>query len=162
LTASAAATNPVFKWYDASAGGNVLFTGAAYTTPVLKNNTNYYIDVTNNSGCTSGARTAVLVTVNQTPSAVTVRMVPAASEDLKVTVMPNPTTTYFTLKFESGYKIPLNLKVMDASGRVVDIKSEISANGTIQIGHNYSSGTYYAEILQDTKRKVVQLIKVRN
>lgn len=162
LTASAAATNPVFKWYDASAGGNVLFTGAAYTTPVLKSNTNYYIDITNNSGCTSGARTAVLVTVNQTPSAVTVRMVPAASEDLKVTVMPNPTTTYFTLKFESGYKIPLNLKVMDASGRVVDIKSEISANGTIQIGHNYSSGTYYAEILQDTKRKVVQLIKVRN
>jgi hypothetical protein len=82
-------------------------------------------------------------------------------EELKVVVMPNPSTTYFTLKLESKYETPVNLRVMDGSGRVVDSKSQIGSNSTIQIGHNYSSGTYYAELIQGTQRKVVQLIKGR-
>ncbi|MES2332153.1 MAG: LamG-like jellyroll fold domain-containing protein [Bacteroidota bacterium] len=83
----------------------------------------------------------------------------STEEELKVTVMPNPSTTYFTLKLESKYETPVNMRVMDASGRVIDAKSKIGANSMIQIGHNYSSGTYYAELIQGTKRKVVQLIK---
>ncbi len=81
--------------------------------------------------------------------------------ELNVVVMPNPSTTYFTLKFESKYSTPLTLRVMDANGRVVDAKSKVAANSTLQIGANYASGTYYAEIMQGTNRKVVQLIKVR-
>jgi hypothetical protein len=84
-----------------------------------------------------------------------------AEEELKVTVMPNPSTTYFTLKFESRYETPVSLRVMDGSGKVVDAKSKIGANSTIQIGHNYSSGTYYAEFVQGSKRQVIQLIKLR-
>ncbi|TAJ48987.1 MAG: HYR domain-containing protein, partial [Chitinophagaceae bacterium] len=82
-------------------------------------------------------------------------------EELKVTVLPNPSTTYFTLKLESKYTTPVNLRVMDGSGRVVDARSKLGANSTLQIGHNYSSGTYYAEMIQGTQRKVVQLIKGR-
>jgi len=88
-------------------------------------------------------------------------LVSSTEEELKVTVMPNPSTTYFTLKLESKYETPVNMRVMDASGRVVDAKSKIGSNSTFQIGHNYSSGTYYAEMIQGTKRKVVQLIKGR-
>ena len=88
-------------------------------------------------------------------------VIPAVEEELKVTVMPNPSTTYFTLKLESKYQTPVNMRVMDASGRVVDAKSKIGSNSTIQIGHNYSSGTYFAELIQGNKRKVVQLIKGR-
>ncbi len=82
-------------------------------------------------------------------------------EALKITVMPNPSTTVFTLKFESKFNTPVNMRVMDANGRVVDAKSNIGANSTIQIGANYTSGTYYAEMIQGATRKVVQLIKVR-
>ncbi len=82
-------------------------------------------------------------------------------EELKVTVMPNPSTTHFTLKLESRFETPISMRVMDGSGRVVDAKSNIGANSTIQIGHNYSSGTYYAELIQGAKRKVVQLMKVK-
>ncbi len=85
----------------------------------------------------------------------------ASEEDLKVTAMPNPSTTFFTLKIESRFQTPVELRVMDGRGRVVDAKSKIGANSTIQIGHNYSSGTYYAELIQGTQRKVVQLIKGR-
>jgi hypothetical protein len=85
----------------------------------------------------------------------------STEEELKITVMPNPSTTYFTLKLESKYATPVNMRVMDGRGRVVDAKSQIGSNSTIQIGHNYSSGTYYAELIQGTQRKVVQLIKGR-
>ncbi len=84
-----------------------------------------------------------------------------SEEQLKVTVSPNPTTTYFTLKIESKYETPVTMRVMDSRGRVVDAKSQIGSNSTIQIGHNYASGTYYAEMIQGTQRKLVQLIKVR-
>jgi hypothetical protein len=82
-------------------------------------------------------------------------------EELKVTVMPNPSTTFFTLKMESKYEIPISMRVMDGRGRVVDAKTKIGSNSTIQIGHNYSSGTYYAELIQGSQRKVIQLIKAR-
>lgn len=81
--------------------------------------------------------------------------------ELKVTVMPNPTTTFFTLKFESRHQAPVTLRVMDANGRVVDARSGIVPNSTFQIGANYQSGTYFAEIMQGTQRKLVQLIKLR-
>ena len=84
-----------------------------------------------------------------------------AEEVLKVTVLPNPSTTYFTLKIVSRETAPVNLRVIDAGGRVVDAKSNIGANSTIQIGHGYSSGTYYAEMIQGGHRKVVQLVKLR-
>jgi hypothetical protein len=115
----------------------------------------------NNYDCSAPA---VIVTnsINTAANAITVETKAGSvvtEEELKVTVMPNPTTTFFTLKFESKYETPISMRVMDGRGRVVDAKSKIGANSTIQIGHNYSSGTYYAELIQGTQRKVVQLIK---
>jgi hypothetical protein len=84
-----------------------------------------------------------------------------SEEELKVTVLPNPSTTYFSLKIESKYETPVNIRVMDSRGRVVDAKSKVGANSTIQLGHDYTSGTYFAELIQGGRRKVVQLIKAR-
>ncbi len=103
----------------------------------------------------NAAATATNATVESKEAGVT------TEEELKITVMPNPSTTYFTLKLESKYATPVNMRVMDGRGRVIDAKSQIGSNSTIQIGHNYSSGTYYAELIQGTQRKVVQLIKAR-
>ncbi|MCK9404311.1 MAG: T9SS type A sorting domain-containing protein, partial [Chitinophagaceae bacterium] len=86
---------------------------------------------------------------------------PTTEEELKVTVMPNPSSTYFTIKLESKYETPVNMRVLDAGGRVIDAKSQISSNSTFQVGHGYSSGTYFAELLQGSRRKVVQLVKAR-
>jgi hypothetical protein len=61
-TASAGTLN----WYAASTGGTSLGTGTSFTTPSISATTTYYVDATNN-GCTS-ARTAVVATVNTTPS----------------------------------------------------------------------------------------------
>ncbi len=102
----------------------------------------------------SSSNQAVAQSVGQEKATVS-----TTEEELKVTVMPNPSNTYFTLKLESRYETPVNMRVMDAQGRVVDAKSKIGSNSTLQIGQGYSSGTYYAEMIQGTRRKVVQLIK---
>jgi hypothetical protein len=84
-----------------------------------------------------------------------------SEEELKVTVLPNPSTKYFTLKIESKYATPVNLRVIDSRGRVVDSRSGIGSNSSIQVGHGYAAGTYYAEMVQGGLRKVVQLIRLR-
>ncbi|SJZ53391.1 choice-of-anchor A domain-containing protein [Sediminibacterium ginsengisoli] len=85
---------------------------------------------------------------------------PAGAETLKVTVMPNPTTTYFTLKLEGKSGLPVNIRVVDATGKLVDAKLNQNANSTLQIGHNYGNGMFYAEITQGTQRQVLKLIKL--
>lgn len=83
------------------------------------------------------------------------------ADDLKVTVMPNPSTTYFTLKLASKSELPVNIKVVDAAGRVIDAKAKQPANSTIQMGQSYMPGSYFAEFIQGNQRKVVQLIKIK-
>ncbi len=51
-----------YRWYSSASGGTLLFTGNAYTTPLLSTTTIYYVDATSASGCT-GPRRAVTVTV---------------------------------------------------------------------------------------------------
>jgi len=62
LTAVGAGT---INWYDAAVGGNLLFTGATYTTPVLAATTNYWVEST--TTC-PGARTQVTVNVTAVAS----------------------------------------------------------------------------------------------
>lgn len=85
----------------------------------------------------------------------------ASNEDLKVTVSPNPSSQYFTLKLTNKFDQSVQLKVMDATGRMVEARSNIQANSTITVGHNFTIGTYFAEITQGTRRVVIQLMKVK-
>ncbi|MGO4878609.1 putative Ig domain-containing protein [Pedobacter psychrotolerans] len=68
--ATLSVNNPVpgvtYNWYDASAGGNLLFTGAVVTTPALNSNTTYYVEAAQGS-CVSATRATVSVTVNPRP-----------------------------------------------------------------------------------------------
>ncbi|MES3019565.1 MAG: gliding motility-associated C-terminal domain-containing protein [Bacteroidota bacterium] len=57
----ASAPGGAYEWFDAAIGGTLLGTSAAFTTPVLKITTTYYVQTTIN-GCT-GPRTAVKVQV---------------------------------------------------------------------------------------------------
>ncbi len=64
------ATSPeTIYWYDAPSGGNLLHTGAAYTTPSISSTTSYYVEA-GNSGCRS-ARISVQAIVNAIPAAPT-------------------------------------------------------------------------------------------
>jgi len=80
---------------------------------------------------------------------------------LNVTVMPNPSRTFFTLKISAKTEAPVQLRIIDATGRAVESRNNLNANSTVQVGHRLNPGTYYAELVQGRERKVVQLIKIR-
>ena len=67
VTLSATSSAGLINWYTDLTGGTSLFAGASFTTPVISNNTSYYVDATIN-GCTSPSRTMVLAIINAIPT----------------------------------------------------------------------------------------------
>ncbi|SKA13217.1 gliding motility-associated C-terminal domain-containing protein [Sediminibacterium ginsengisoli] len=66
LVVQSPAPGITYRWYDAAAAGNLLYTGTSFSTPALDNNTSYFVEAMSSAGCTS-TRTTVAVTVNQKP-----------------------------------------------------------------------------------------------
>jgi len=61
ITANSSSAVPIFRWYDAATGGNLLYSGQTFTTPVFTSNVSYYVEI-ESQGCTSATRTEVPVT----------------------------------------------------------------------------------------------------
>ena len=81
------------------------------------------------------------------------------TDELNVTVYPNPSSTDFAIQVNSQSSEPILINVMDVSGRILESFTAITKGTAIKVGSNLRSGTYFAEVTQGTKRKVVKLIK---
>ncbi|WP_395062968.1 T9SS type B sorting domain-containing protein [Flavobacterium sp.] len=66
VTLQATATIGTINWYTNATGGTSIANGTSFTTPILTSTTTYYADVFP-AGCTTGTRTAVTATINNTP-----------------------------------------------------------------------------------------------
>jgi len=66
-TLTASAGSGTFQWYDAASNGNLLATGATYTTPSLSASTVYYVENISPTACTSQL-TSVIAQVISIPS----------------------------------------------------------------------------------------------
>ncbi|HNP33637.1 MAG TPA: PKD domain-containing protein, partial [Flavobacterium sp.] len=66
VTLGATASSGTLNWYSVSSGGTSLGTGTSFVTPSISSSQYFYVDVSTAS-CTS-VRTAVLATVNLTPT----------------------------------------------------------------------------------------------
>lgn len=76
-------------------------------------------------------------------------------------IMGNPATNFFTVKLQSEQtQLPITMRVVDLQGRLIEQRSTITANATIQFGQQYMSGQYIVEWMQGAERKVVQLLKL--
>jgi hypothetical protein len=53
----------------------------------------------------------------------------------------------------------MSIKVFDISGRIIEIKNNLSAGQTLQLGTSYRPGMYFVELTQGDRRRVVKLIK---
>jgi hypothetical protein len=83
-----------------------------------------------------------------------------STEKLEVTVMPNPSNTFFNLAIRGSNKNNVRVRVLDIFGQVVERHDKIAANTTLQLGHSWASGPYFVEVIQDDQRKFVKIIKV--
>jgi hypothetical protein len=66
LKATSSGNWGVIKWYNAAMGGDLLYTGTTFTTPVLSSTTTYYAEASNCNG--ASARKAVEARILTTPS----------------------------------------------------------------------------------------------
>ncbi len=91
---------------------------------------------------------------------------PKASSDiavaqLSVRVAPNPSSDVFTLFISSPHPEPVNLRVMDASGKVLTSLGNIKPNSAVRTGEGLGQGLYFAEIQQNNQKQVLKLIKTK-
>ncbi len=78
---------------------------------------------------------------------------------LEVRVAPNPTMSEFVLIVNSKTDGLVNIKVTDAYGKLVATLNKVVPGSAVRVGSNFTSGIYFAEIVQGTQRKVVKMIK---
>ena len=78
---------------------------------------------------------------------------------LSVQIMPNPSSYYFTVALRSLSKQNIKLIITDISGKVLEQRTNITANSTIQLGNHYRPGIYIAQFIQENDRVTVRLIK---
>jgi hypothetical protein len=76
-----------------------------------------------------------------------------------VKVIPNPSSNDFALVITTNSTLPLNIRLVDAMGRIVESRSNVAADGMLKLGSNYKPGIYYVEVLQGSGRTVQKLIK---
>ncbi len=79
--------------------------------------------------------------------------------NLEVKVAPNPSLTDFVLLVNSKNEEPITIRVSDSYGKVVTLLNKVIPGSAMRVGSNYTSGIYFAEVIQGKQRKVVKLIK---
>jgi hypothetical protein len=109
----------------------------------------------------------VVVNTNMTTTAARVNT--NVAEELEITpattyfdlkAYPNPTTSQFNVKLESpDSKTAMMVRVIDLSGKVIEVKRGLMAGQTFQLGANYRPGMYFIELTQGDKRRIVKVVK---
>jgi hypothetical protein len=78
----------------------------------------------------------------------------------EIKVLPNPSTTNFRLLVETFSNDPVQIRLLDATGKAVGVYSDVSPYSIIKVGDKLMRGIYFAELTQGEQRKVVKLIKL--
>ena len=53
----------------------------------------------------------------------------------------------------------MTLRVLDFSGRLLQVKTGITTNSTLQIGQDLAAGSYILELIQGNKKVIQKIIK---
>jgi hypothetical protein len=85
---------------------------------------------------------------------------PETGDHFEIRVLPNPSAINFRLLVETFSKEPVQIRLLDASGRLLGLYSNVSPYSMITVGDQFIKGIYFAEITQGNQRKVVKLIKL--
>ena len=119
------------------AGGNIQVRTAATTTPP-----------------TTAARGGEMTT------AVVDEKVVAEPTRFGLEVFGNPTATSFKVKASTDKPYErITLTMLDMSGRLMEVRTNVMNGQLIEFGNQYRSGTYFVEARQGNNRKVIKLIK---
>jgi hypothetical protein len=77
---------------------------------------------------------------------------------LQATAFPNSFARFINIKW-SGSNKPVTIQITDALGKLVERKNGLAGSGTLQTGHNFKPGVYFAVIVQGSEKIMLRLIK---
>jgi hypothetical protein len=80
-------------------------------------------------------------------------------QGLQVRAFPNPSTTHFTFVVQSTERGSVDLRIVDAAGRVVERRQNVAPNTTLTMGGNLRAGSYFLEAVQGSKSKGLKLTR---
>jgi len=78
---------------------------------------------------------------------------------LNAEITNNPSSNYFVFKLQGLATEKIKLTFTDATGRVVEVKQNLIAGQTLQVGQNFVPGIYIAEMIQGNQRRTFKLLK---
>jgi hypothetical protein len=78
---------------------------------------------------------------------------------LKIHVLGNPSSSYFTIQLRAQTDNNIRLTVYDNMGRVIERRTSLPSNQILRIGSTYQSGIYLVEIVHGTQKQTVKLVK---
>lgn len=79
------------------------------------------------------------------------------SNNLQVSIRPNPGHNGFLLTTQSSSSENISLRIMDVQGRTILNQNGIQPNGSFDVRNDFGKGIYFAEIRQGLQRKVIKL-----
>jgi len=74
-------------------------------------------------------------------------------------VAPNPSAGEFRLTINGGDNTPVSIRIVSASGIMMDQLRNVNPDQVFRFGQNYPIGTYYIEVIQSGIRRVMGVIK---
>ena len=78
---------------------------------------------------------------------------------LVANVIANPSAGRFTLVTQSNSAQAVQMKVVDNTGRLVESRQGIPANGITYVGSGFRPGIYFIELTQAGKKQTLKLVK---
>ncbi|MEJ7741728.1 MAG: T9SS type A sorting domain-containing protein [Nocardioidaceae bacterium] len=79
-----------------------------------------------------------------------------------VSAAPNPSASYFNLSAQGTFDEPVEIKVVNQMGNVIETRKGMPAKGNLQIGITYRPGIYFVEFSQGGEKVVLKLDKQSN
>jgi hypothetical protein len=80
--------------------------------------------------------------------------------DIDLIVYPNPSRDVFNIRVESESTNPIQMKVMDMSGRLVLEQNDLPASDEIKLNQLSQPGIYFVEIQQGSFKKTLKITKI--
>jgi hypothetical protein len=79
-----------------------------------------------------------------------------------VSLYPNPSANQFSLTVKSDDKYTdINIRIIDAFGRTVEVFKSVTAGRTVLFGDKYANGSYFAEVVQGSDKKMIPMVKAK-
>lgn len=83
----------------------------------------------------------------------------APTSALTITAWPNPSKGHFILRVQSSSDVPVQVRVLDVLGRVLEVRHNLPAHSPVSFGSRYRPGLYFVEVKQGTQRQMLSLTK---